>query len=334
MKKRIGRRWIEISHIIVLCGMLCGCTKASSAEQTVRIAPFERTQEEVVSVEVGDLDVSQTYELRADGQEEKVYTPDHDSMEVEQVYVAEGDIVKKGQLMLTFKMGDAADELTDARKRLEEEQLMYEHFSNLAKIKGGNAYQKDLERIARDMELAKEQITEKQAWLSGYRLTAEEDGIVNYVSTALGSTKCNAQDKLITVTGKLGQYVTTTDSTAEFAVGNTYEATAGVATYQVTLTEMEEIGGGALTKLLFHISDGDEMTNEKTLLLQIKKPILKQVMYIPIRTVFDVDGHTFVYVMDEKGYKVAKEVTVGDRTEESVVILKGLEKTDKVVVRE
>jgi multidrug efflux pump subunit AcrA (membrane-fusion protein) len=60
---------------------------------------------------------------------------------------------------------------------------------------------------------------------------------------------------------------------------------------------------------------------------------ISDALYIPLQSVFQKDGRTVVYVMGSRGPKM-REVKIGQKSSDMIVVLEGLEEGDEVCLRD
>ena len=97
----------------------------------------------------------------------------------------------------------------------------------------------------------------------------------------------------------------------------------------IVFASIEEIEGE--TKLNF-VMAVEGITGVEKMVMVLNKPTLKDVCYVPEECVFIVDDKTYVYTLDENGFREAIPVTVGQTIDGKTVIEQGLEQGQKVVI--
>ena len=81
------------------------------------------------------------------------------------------------------------------------------------------------------------------------------------------------------------------------------------------------------------VSDMAGITEADTLKMVIEKPVVKNVIYVNKKAVFDgSDEKKYAYVVDEDGNRSAVEVTVGDTVDDKTIVKSGLKAGEQVVV--
>ena len=87
-----------------------------------------------------------------------------------------------------------------------------------------------------------------------------------------------------------------------------------------------------IRNLTFRLSSMDGIPTAESLTMKIEKPVLKNVLYVPKSAIISVEEKTYVYVVDEAGFRHGVQVEVGSTVDDYTVIKSGLLEHDKVVV--
>ncbi|MBR3598278.1 MAG: hypothetical protein IKL53_00190, partial [Lachnospiraceae bacterium] len=185
---------------IIICSIGCsmlltGCGKGNDQERAnIRISEYDKITYETVAVERGDIVPTLTLEVTSDTFQRKNYFPRQDEMEVDQIYVTEGDMVSAGQTLVSFKSGDISDQITTYENQLTEDQLLIDHYTKLMKIDSNVDYTEEIKTLKQDMEVCSLYIQELNAKLDGYSIKAEAQGSVIMVSDLLDYGVVNSGD--------------------------------------------------------------------------------------------------------------------------------------------
>ena len=190
--------------------------------------------------------------------------------------------------------------------------------------------------MQKDQEIARLYIDELDAKLETYTIKAEEDGVVSSISDMLEYGTVYAYDPLVKLLYGSDKYTTTTDDDYDFQVGQTYTATFGVGSYDIVLSDIEETAtdsdAGAKRKLSFVLADSTGRPSSSSLNLVIKKDVIKDVLYVPQDAIMSVKDETYVYQVDDQGFRHGVPVKTGSTVNGYTVIEEGLQEGDKVVV--
>ena len=323
---------ISLLFIMPFCLLGCG-KKASSEEATVYINEYKKMEYETVAVERGDITPTLTLQVESDTFERKNYYPPMDEMEVDKVYVKEGDMVEAGDVMITFKSGDISEQIKSYQDRVKENQLLIDHYTNLMTIDSTLDYTADIEMLKEDMGVYNLYIQELNAKLESYNVVASGTGTVTMVSDLLAYGTVNMSDNILTIIYGTGDYYATTTEDFDFQVGEVYIATYALAQYNLELVDVEELEkDGSKEKRLHFTMAMEGITGVEKMNMVIEKPVMNNVLYLPKEAIFDVDDVHYVYVLDENGYREAIEIEVGQNVDGLVIVEKGLNEGDKVVI--
>lgn len=324
---------------ILLFGLLCGCSHENTSQlKQVNIPMYEKTEYSFQRIEPEDVDVELTIPLTSDDFETKEYYPDHEGMKASQVYVSAGDIVKAGDVLVSFEAKDLENEIAEINKQLEEEKYLLEHTMKLAEINPDTDYSKDIELINQDIAVSNAYLIEMQAKINNYSIKATDNGVVKSVSDLLAYSEVGPTNMVVSVIYGSGKYYGTTTQQYDFEVGKSYKAEAKAASCDLILDNIEvttNANGEEEKTLEFSIDESKGyVLDQKEIELVIKKPTIKNAICIPSSSVINVDGEEFVYVLNEKGYKTVKSVKTGEQKGDTILIKEGLNKGDKVVVEQ
>ena len=292
---------------------------------------------DTVEVARGDIEPAVELKLKATENEKKTYYPLLDEMEVEAINVSVGDAVSQGTVMVTFKSGDLGEKIEQYKTRLEEDELLINHYGRLAEIDKNTDYSEDIKLIRDDMNICQLYIQEMEARLEGYNIVAEGDGIVTEIAQILYYGVVGSQNGVVTVKYGTGEFVASTEDGFDFKEGDIFEATYASAVIDVQLTKIEtdeESEDGSVMKNLYFqaLKDIGSVVSYDTVYLNIRKNVIKDVLYIPEKALFKIGEKYYVYTMDDRNMKHGVEVTVGDTENGYAIIKSGLSEGDKVVI--
>lgn len=315
-----------------------GCQGGESYEKPkTAIEEYQPWTYDTAVVARGDIEPSIELKLRASENEKKTYFPMLDEMEVKAVNVVKGDAVSKGTVMVTFKSGDLEEKIEQYKTRLEEDELLIDHYGKLAEIDKNTDYSGDIKLIKDDMEICRLYIQELEMKLEEYNIVAEGEGIVTDVSQLLDYGVVGTQNGVVTVKYGTGEFVATTEDDFDFKEGDVFEATYASAVIDVQLTkieaEEENEDGSAVKKLYFQaLADIGNVVSYDTIYLNINKNVIKDVLYVPEDALFQVEEKNYVYTIDDRNMRHGVEVDAGDTENGYTIIKSGLSEGDRVVI--
>jgi len=323
--------------IVLFLSMLCmtGCgDKENQKRKNVYINEYEKIVHETAEVEKGDITPTLEFDVVCDTFERKNYYPVLDEMEVDQIYVSEGDVVQKGDVLITFKSGDIEEQIAGYKVTLDQQQLLLEHYRNLALIDTGADYSEQIKMLESDIEITNLYISELNAKLNSYSIIAEGEGTVAAMSDFLEYGIVNSNNNIITVVYGTGDYYATVKDDYEFVVGEIYEGIYAISVYSLELIDVEiseNEQGEQVQNLHFSIAM-DGVTKVEKLSVTVEKNTMSDVLFVPQEAVFQVGEKYYVYTIDQQGFREAVEVTVGQTVDEKTIIESSLVEGDKVVI--
>lgn len=334
--RKIRKR--RMAAVMVLCvGLLSGCAgKTQTDDLVITIPEYEKITYTTEPVVHGDIAPVLDLRLKSEQFERKEYYPDHDEMEVDQVFVHVGDVVQNGDTLVTFSSEDITEERRQYENRVEEDALLIDHYTKLDAINQTDEHQESIEQLKKDQEIAGLYIKDLDARLEAYTIKAEGSGIVSSLSDMLDYGTVYAGDVVVTILYGSDNYTTTTEDDYAFEVGQTFTATFGVGSYEVRLTAIDVLASdtdaGMKRQLTFTLVDSAKRPSSDSLNLEIEKNVLKNVLYVPEDAIVYVGNDNYVYVLDEDGFRHGVQVQTGATIDGYTVIEDGLKEGDKVVI--
>lgn len=334
--RKIRKR--RMAAVMVLCvGLLSGCAgKTQTDDLVITIPEYEKITYTTEPVVHGDIAPVLDLRLKSEQFERKEYYPDHDEMEVDQVFVHVGDVVQNGDTLVTFSSEDITEERRRYENRVEEDALLIDHYTKLDAINQTDEHQESIEQLKKDQEIAGLYIKDLDARLEAYTIKAEGSGIVSSLSDMLDYGTVYAGDAVVTILYGSDNYTTTTEDDYAFEVGQTFTATFGVGSYEVRLTAIDVLASdtdaGMKRQLTFTLVDSAKRPSSDSLNLEIEKNVLKNVLYVPEDAIVYVGNDNYVYVLDEDGFRHGVQVQTGATIDGYTVIEDGLKEGDKVVI--
>lgn len=334
--RKIRKR--RMAAVMVLCvGLLSGCAgKTQTDDLVITIPEYEKITYTTEPVVHGDIAPVLDLRLKSEQFERKEYYPDHDEMEVDQVFVHVGDVVQNGDTLVTFSSEDITEERRQYENRVEEDALLIDHYTKLDAINQTDEHQESIEQLKKDQEIAGLYIKDLDARLEAYTIKAEGSGIVSSLSDMLDYGTVYAGDAVVMILYGSDNYTTTTEDDYAFEVGQTFTATFGVGSYEVRLTAIDVLASdtdaGMKRQLTFTLVDSAKRPSSDSLNLEIEKNVLKNVLYVPEDAIVYVGNDNYVYVLDEDGFRHGVQVQTGATIDGYTVIEDGLKEGDKVVI--
>lgn len=340
-KATFGKRIFAVALAGVLSVSFTACSGSGdgqAGDAKINIEPYSKMQFNTEKVQSGDIQSSLTLDLKPDGYSSKDYSIQQSDYKIEEVKVKEGDKVAKGDVMIQFQATEIKKTIEQYTEQKEQDLLLIDHYTRLAEIDSSVDYSGDISAAKEDMDVADTYIKEQNERMKDYQVIATKAGTVTYIDSDIQYGYVTAGQTLITVDSGSSDYVAETNDNYEFKEGEVYEADFQEATFSLKLIKCEKYKskatGEKMQKVTFQpVSDMAGITEADTLKMVIEKPVVKNVIYVNKKAVFDgSDEKKYAYVVDEDGNRSAVEVTVGDTVDDKTIVKSGLKAGEQVVV--
>ena len=333
MEGKIRQVCAAASLLMASAAVSGGCASADRQVAVVTRQPYERIVYQTAEVQRGDLNRSITLALSMEGYDRIKYDATNDELELDTLHVSVGDKVKKGDLLVSFESKSIQEEIERHEDEKRQKELLIQHYENLMKIDANADYSSDLAMLREDIQVAVLYIEEAKGRLADYQIVAEESGTIVKIDEYLLNGYYRPNSGLLTQMCGSGNYIASTDEPDVFTVGETYTVTVGVADYELRLSEIRD------QELIFEpLSDMSSVSESDVLTLTVEKPPITDVLYVDKDAVFCADhdkgalADCYVYRVKENGYREAVLVTVGEQTDDYIVITGGVEAGEKVTL--
>jgi len=330
------RRIKKYSCLLILClaAGVSGCKKGEGGgekEVQVTIAEYQKNTYATATVQHGSIEPVLSLELTPDEFESNSYSIRQEMLEVEEINVEKGTRVQAGDVMVAFKSEGITETIAEYEKRKVEDQMLIDHYTKLMKIDKNEDYSADIKKLKDDLTVANLYIKEQNDRLSEYQLVAEKAGTVTAVSEDLLKGYGVAGKALVTVASGSSNYTASTTDDFTFETGEIYEARFGVADYEMKVISVEEKDGYHV--ITFEpVSDMAGVSENDVLTMDIKKEKIENAVYVEETAVFTVENKTYVYRVDEDGFREAVPVTVGATIDGYIIIEDGLKEGEQVTL--
>ncbi len=325
MKKRFA---LTIAYLLLLSS--CASEK-SFTPNVVTIDEYDRLTYSSEEIGFGDLSSEFSLDVVAEDYRREEYFPALDELTIENCYVKKGDMVKKGDLLVSFKADDLAKQLKALDKEAEDTNELIKHYEKLADIEGHDVYSDEIGRLKEALDINSLKKKEVSETLENYNIRAEDDGIVSEVWEYIDfSEQVSSEQDIVTVIYGTEQYKTITELDRDFKVGERFDADYAGDTYSLELTDIRETEEGK--ELTFKPFGGGTGLEAEHLQIKAEGKVYKDVLYTKKNVVFEDNGKSYVYVLGDDGYRRANEVKAGDVVDDMVIIEDGLKKGDRVVM--
>ncbi len=326
-----------LSVLVFLFSCACTACGERNVEEKAQICipVYEKKQYDTCEVQKGDLDSMLELMLTTQDYRKISYTVEKEDLEIDTIYVAVGDKVKKGDTLISFKSGDIESQIESYENQLEEDTLLIAHYKRVQKLGKDELYDMSdaISDVEREMKLLKIRIEEAQDVLKDYSVVAEADGTISDINDVLLYGYVVTNDALITQTCGSDNYQATTQDTYPFETRQVYTAKSKFAEYEMKLVSVCETEKEGERSLIFEpVSDMSGVSESDVFTITIKKQTLSNVVYVSQDAVSQTDGRYFVYTLDENGFRDAIWVEIGETIDDVTIITSGLSGGEQVVV--
>ena len=348
---------------IILCGfnillvslMLTGC-QLLPEEAVLPGAPILHSYEvksyKMDVVKRGDLIKTTTVSCNYMPAKEEALSFSLGGLMIDQLYVSEGQQVKKGQVLAQLENKDLLANKEQLEYELELLQLQIKHYKEQQELEkvvlelksqqsgaeeiGESAYARSIRDGEDRIYLIRIQLEEIQEKLELRSLKAGMDGIVTYTMTVQEGDRSVKDKKVITISDmESTAFIVSGQGSQYFEKGMEVVITQQSAERAAVVVDGTEFG----------LEEGQD----KIAYLKLKQPdpsledgargsikvILEEhldVLYVDKDAVKTSNGETFVYMLDEEGLRVMHPVSIGAECEGNVEIISGLSEGDSVIL--
>lgn len=283
----------------------------------------------------------------------------------DKLYVSVGDKVKKGDVLLTMSSKSLEDEIDSYTEQKEKAQLEKIHYNNRTAIDNEEDNSIAIARCDQDINVATGYLAELESKKENLTIRADEDGEVIYISDQAISGTMSNTDGLLTIASGDDTYFLETEEKTTLSVGQIVTSTNKLLRYDMVVTNVEKSSAG--TKAYFKIlgiegkvenesevaaslvgmaspgdatetdamKDAQVSDREKIIVHGLTVPIAeetrKDVLYVASSAVTERDGRYFVFMIDEHGARVSREIKVESILGEYAIITDGLVEGDEVL---
>lgn len=350
------RKWIALPVCLLCLLGLTGCFLLPAEPEVPElplVTPYSGAEYITAQVTRGDLNLVQTLTctFSATRQENLKFTITDKPYGT--ILVSVGQEVTAGTLVAELEAGDVKEKLRkteDEIARLELQVRCAERALELAleeealrkadNTTASDARAADLAYYRESLTIRQEKRDELAAELESLRLYAGIDGIVTYVKSVREGETSSKADLVATITDTASSMFTgSTDAWRWLMPGTKVDVVSGEEEYpcvsvsaaSLGLQEQEDSRGNRTVYLKLlgpETPAGDNARGTVELLLDSREDVL----ILPKRAVFTVDGQYFVYYEDENGQKNAKPVSCGLVAGWYIEVTDGLAEGDTVIV--
>lgn len=360
------RKYVALIGVSLAAVVLLGGCTGGNEEPESHVA-VENADETVaydyLIASVGDVTVTESVTCTYRQQKEQEVSFAVTGRLVDQVFVKEGDHVKKGELLAELSAGTLEEQVQDLEYSISRNEMLLEHMEqnealdrsqswvnylynhsmdaegnkkNLEAI--GERYRYQREDCEDTLELDRAELERVKKELSSCRIYAGMDGLVYEQKEDLdGSTSKAGETVMTIVDDSQCLFEMEEPEYAEFFpedVPVTLKVTGGQNAGEYKLLPYDREHWGEVqqfTVLSGPVTSGIEVNTKGT--IQIVTDSRTQVLCVPEAALNIADGKYYVYVTDEDNMRQIRWVEVGLIGDNSVEIVSGLEEGERVVRR-
>lgn len=353
----------------VMCTVLACALMQTTAcallpqEEVLPDAPIMRQDTDegfsVTYVQRGDLVHEQRFSVtyRAVRQEKLCF--EEDGLRIAEVYVAQGDSVRAGQLLMELEQedlsgqeksaGDTCDNLElqleqairsrelqrdeyelqlkyMTEKELEEADTMEEHLRDA---------DRNIEKLEHQLSVAEQTESQVSDAVDRRQLRAGIDGVVTFVRSVSPDDLSSKSEVMIRISDtESSMFVVETKYPDLFTVGQELDVYINQTAYPCCVISAQEAGASGEEEIYLksdlptaELSDGDS----GYLMLETQR--YDDVLYVYTSAIKSMNGQHFVYVEDENGFRSTQQIEIGNALNGYTEILSGLKEGDQVILQ-
>jgi len=262
---------------------------------------------------------------------------------LQKIFVDEGQLVKKGQIMFKLMPAIYEAEVGKAKAELNFTEIEYKNTKKLADDNIVSANELAMAKAKLDKAKAELQLAETHLGFTEIR--APFDGIMDKFHTLLGSL-VDEGDQLTSLSDnrKMWVYFNVAESEYLDYIQKVHSKNKQKVLLQMANKEVfETVGYVETIEADFNNETGNiafraTFQNPKGILRHgetgnIMMPIeLKNAILIPQKSTFDVLDKKYVYLVDEKGLITSNEITIAQEIPHFYILASGLKPTDKILL--
>jgi len=350
--------------IVLATSLMTGCSilpEEEVFETAVLVTEYDKQEFSMINVQRGDVsDYNRITCKYVEANTQKVEI--NPWMRVKEVYVKEGQKVKKGDLLISYADEQLEDEINDyiyqidllkARIRhaeseknleIEKQKLVLDDDAAIDAI--NKRYEATTGKYQSDLELLEMRLSDAQWQMTAFAVTAEIDGTVTNINQAYMSDDWNGRWHEPTVYGQSDDsdnvFLTVADEAKPKFVasieediqynnlfdGEKIEVICGGTTFETTIEIRDsETAYFMLDSVPEQIKSG-EVGYAKDVKVE-----RKGVLWLPDSAITKMGEDTIVYKENEDGFKTPVKVEIGLIANNKAEIISGLSEGDTVIIR-
>lgn len=326
----------KILRVIACCGLIatavCGC---GNKGQELRVPDKATYVHEIPTYEVvtkGEFQPQMILDLRMEGYESIGYSMTIRDLRIENVNVSLGSRVKAGDILMTFSADSLNEKKMQYESAVEERNRKIEHLKRQMEFAPSDELGREIRMLTEDNEIAFLYLQEIEEELKQYRITAEHDGVIVMVHSAILAGNYTPGVTLFRETCISGRIEAVINDEMSFQTGETFTAYNGIIPMELKVDEIGTVEG---EKVVFFVpvSESTMLSGEEKLKLTLAQEMMSDAITVPKTAIHECESGTYVLVLAEDGYADARFVTCGAADDSRIVITEGIAEGEKVVVQ-
>ena len=362
-----GRR-LALACLTLVCMAISGCGQAQEEDEGIIVVEQEAEPVVYDMAVVMPGDVQKTQRIRCTYQQlnDESLSFGISGISVKKVYVQEGDVVEKGQVLAELSSADRQEDIARLEYQIARNQLQMDYIQinedyeisslwlnylyqsgksqeekqrledNVARVQQNYSYTREdyEDAIALDML----QLEQLQREASASRLVAGISGTVSFIKDELeGSTSVRGEEVMTIIDGSECLFMA---QEPEFAfcfkegeeVYMEITSGSGAGKYSLLPHDMEQWGEQQLFTLT---ESGSNATIEVGTMgfIVVTEDQRSQVLCVPTAAVHSAEGRDYVYVLGADQMREVKWIETGLYGDSMVEVLSGLTEGERVILR-
>jgi len=264
-----------------------------------------------------------------------------EGLRVQGIYVNIGDFVHKGDIIATLYWPEVMQQYTAAQRQ---EELLRLNLSqlNTRRSRGlvdASSYTTERNRINRELDLLEEEMDLLKEWHEKLYLRASMDGTITRIATFTEGMISDTRYVATIADMTHSIFEIRTESVVDYMnVGDHFTITITVsqASHDAVVVDPYEIGVDRSqargNEVYLALLDDVVLSGSITGSVFVEKYVVRDVVLAPVRSVHRAGGRVFVYILNEQGIRVIRDVETGMRGNLVYEIISGLDEGEMIVL--
>lgn len=367
LSHRVVKRMRAICAGVTAILLLCSCGQAAEEDEIIIVD--RDTSELAYDFAVAEIgDVVKTERIRCTYRQlhEQEVAFSLTGRLIDQVYVKEGDSVKKGDLLAELSSQSLERQIEDLKYRIARNELLlgytnddesyaisalwvnYLYFSGMSEndLKyledRRESIQQNYRYLREDyndaLEADRKELSKLQQELRASRVYAEIDGVIYDLKDRLEGSTSKADEVVMSIldTAECVFETTAPEAAGYFTEGVTVPMSLGVSTsgdqFELVPWNMDEWGENQWFSI-FSGPDGFSLEVGASGNMQVVSDSRQNVLRVPTDAVYVADDQSYVYVVNSENLREVRWVTTGLYGDDAVEILSGLTEGERVILK-